>query len=65
MLAEGDLHPVAAVKDDLFLFVAQFFPGDVDREPMGPAYLVEGVDGHLRIDDIAVRSAQAEGAFAQ
>ena len=48
-----------------FCFKGQVFPGDVDRESMGPAYLVEDIDGDLRIDDVAVRRAQAEGSFAQ
>ena len=65
MLAERDLDPVAAVKNDLFLCRRQFLPGDFDRKTMGPANLVKDIDGHLRIDDIAVGRAQAEGALPQ
>ena len=65
VLAVTDEDAIAPVEDDVALGIGQVAPGDVDREAVGPADLVEDLHGHLGVDDVAVRRRQGQGALAQ
>ena len=65
VLAVGDLQTLRSVQHHLARFVAQVPPRDVHGAAMGAEHLVQHLQGHLRIHQVAVRRADPQRAVSQ
>ncbi len=63
VLAVRNPDAVGPVEHDVPLLVGERLPRRVDVEAVRPTHLVEDVDGHLRVDDVAGRRRNHERAL--
>ena len=65
VLAVGHLQALGAVEHHMANLVRQLLPRDLHGATVGVKHLVQHRQGHLRIHEVAIGCAHAQGAFPQ